>query len=72
MSEGLPRIPAATALALVTTTPAPPVTDEGKLTDFLLDDGMVVVVIPDHLRRSSPIWCGGRSATLRPRGNSNV
>ncbi|WP_164893824.1 hypothetical protein [Mesorhizobium sp. M1A.F.Ca.IN.020.03.2.1] len=45
---GCPRIPAATGLALVTTTPAPPVTDEGNVTDFLLFNGMEVAVIPDH------------------------
>lgn len=32
----------------MTTTPAPPVTDEGKVTDFLLFNGMEVAVIPDH------------------------
>ncbi|WP_258120383.1 class I SAM-dependent methyltransferase [Mesorhizobium onobrychidis] len=44
MSEGLPRIPTATALALVTDYSGYPFTDEGKLTDFLLDDGMQVVI----------------------------
>ncbi|MER9757285.1 insulinase family protein [Mesorhizobium sp. M0166] len=38
----------ATALALVTTAPALAATDGGKVTDFLLDNGMEVVVIPDH------------------------
>ncbi|WP_353642774.1 pitrilysin family protein [Mesorhizobium sp. WSM2239] len=39
----------ATALAFVTTTPALAATDDGKVTDFVLDNGMEVVVVPDHL-----------------------
>ncbi|NGO55935.1 M16 family metallopeptidase, partial [Allomesorhizobium camelthorni] len=38
----------ATALGFVTTAPALAASDDGKVTDFLLDNGMEVVVIPDH------------------------
>ncbi|MER8608727.1 insulinase family protein, partial [Mesorhizobium sp. M1233] len=47
-SPWLRRAFIATALALVTTAPALAATDGGKVTDFLLDNGMEVVVIPDH------------------------
>ncbi|PBB51831.1 MULTISPECIES: pitrilysin family protein [Mesorhizobium] len=47
-SDWLRRILAAIALALVTTAPAPAAADDGKVTNFLLDSGMEVVVIPDH------------------------
>ncbi|TIS59298.1 MAG: insulinase family protein [Mesorhizobium sp.] len=39
---------AAIALALVTTAPVLAATDDGHVADFLLDNGMEVVVIPDH------------------------
>nr|WP_173514825.1 pitrilysin family protein [Sinorhizobium psoraleae] len=47
-SGWLCRTLAATALALVTPAPALPATDDGEVTNFLLDNGMEVVVIPDH------------------------
>ncbi|UVK49627.1 insulinase family protein (plasmid) [Mesorhizobium sp. AR02] len=46
MSDGLRRMPAATTL--VTTAPALAASGDGKATNFLLDNGMEVVVIPDH------------------------
>jgi zinc protease len=44
----LRRMLLTTALALVTTGPVLAASDDGKVTDFLLDNGMEVVVIPDH------------------------
>ncbi|WP_353642794.1 pitrilysin family protein [Mesorhizobium sp. WSM2239] len=44
----LRRTLAATALALVASTPVLAATDDGKVTHFLLDNGMEVVVVPDH------------------------
>ncbi|MBA1142462.1 insulinase family protein [Mesorhizobium sp. CCANP35] len=38
----------ATALALTSTTAVLAASDDGKVTDFVLDNGMQVVVIPDH------------------------
>ncbi|MGX9576672.1 M16 family metallopeptidase [Mesorhizobium sp. f-mel] len=46
LSDGLRRMPAATTL--VTSAPALAVTGGRKVTNFLLDNGMEVVVIPDH------------------------
>ncbi|WP_394890222.1 M16 family metallopeptidase [Mesorhizobium sp. AaZ16] len=46
LSDGLRRMPAATTL--VTTAPALAASGDGKATNFLLDNGMEVVVIPDH------------------------
>ena len=46
LSDELRRMPAATTL--VTTAPVLAATDDIKATNFLLDNGMEVVVIPDH------------------------
>ncbi|MET2831241.1 M16 family metallopeptidase [Mesorhizobium shangrilense] len=46
LSDGLRSMPAATTL--VSTAPALAVTDDGEVADFQLDNGMEVVVIPDH------------------------
>ena len=46
LSDGLRRMPAATTL--VTTAPALAASGDGKVTNFLLDNGMEVVVIPDY------------------------
>ncbi|MCV3243835.1 insulinase family protein [Mesorhizobium sp. ZC-5] len=47
-SHWLRRAFVATALVLATTATAAAAKDDGKVADFLLDNGMEVVVIPDH------------------------
>ncbi|RNJ42798.1 peptidase M16 [Mesorhizobium erdmanii] len=47
-SHWLRRAFIATALVLSATAPVLAAKDDGKVTDFLLDNGMEVVVIPDH------------------------
>ncbi|RRH93185.1 insulinase family protein [Mesorhizobium tamadayense] len=47
-SEWLCRALIASALVFATTAPVLAATDDGKVTDFLLSNGMEVVVVPDH------------------------
>ncbi|SFL09853.1 zinc protease [Mesorhizobium albiziae] len=63
----------AIALALMATAPALAATDDGKVTDFVLDNGMEVVVIPDHRAPivTQMVWYKTGSADESP-GKSGI
>nr|WP_145722563.1 pitrilysin family protein [Mesorhizobium tianshanense] len=72
-SHWLRRAFNATALVLATTAPVLAANDDGKVTDFLLDNGMEVVVIPDHRAPivSHMVWYNVGSAD-EPPGQSGI
>ncbi|WP_210327837.1 M16 family metallopeptidase [Mesorhizobium silamurunense] len=72
-SHWLRRAFIATALVLSATAPVLADKDDGKVTDFLLDNGMEVVVIPDHRAPivTHMVWYKAGSAD-EPIGKSGI
>ncbi|WP_167391600.1 M16 family metallopeptidase [Mesorhizobium temperatum] len=72
-SHWLRRAFIATALVLSTTAPVLATNNHGKATDFLLDNGMEVVVIPDHRAPvvTHMVWYNIGSADEQP-GKSGI
>ncbi len=72
-SRWLRRAFIATALVFATTAPVLAATDDGKVADFLLNNGMEVVVVPDHRAPivTHMVWYKAGSAD-EPIGKSGI